>query len=274
MVCKIKEGTFISRLRRINRKWIRIMPLSLILIMLLAPSVIGAVPAVMERTIPFSPGERVTYEGRWGIIPAGEVTLEVLPKETIRGIEAYHFAMITKTNSAVDLIYKIRERQDSYVAADMSRSILYKKKTESKHPRDVVVNFDWNKQESTYTNFGQSSAPVHIVAGTFDPLALFFILRLQNLTENSVIEIPISDGSTNYRVKATIGKRSIIDIEGKQYPSIEVAPDMERLEGIVKKNENPQLKIWFSADEKKIPLKIQSQVGIVSFIFEFSSMAP
>ncbi|MCE5262830.1 MAG: DUF3108 domain-containing protein [Deltaproteobacteria bacterium] len=37
---------------------------------------------------------------------------------------------------------------------------------------------------------------------------------------------------------------------------------------------NPELKIWFSADEKKIPFKIRSKVGIVSFIFEFEAMAP
>jgi hypothetical protein len=274
MVCQIDEGFPVSGPRRIYRKSIHSTALSIILILLLPSSVIGTGPAVMEGKIPFAPGERVMYEGRWGILSAGEVTLEVLPMEKIQGVQTYHFAMITKTNAAVDLLYKIRERQDSYVAADMSRSILYKKRTESKHPRDVVANFDWEKLESTYTNFGQSAAPIHIVPGTFDPLALFFILRLQNLTENGVIEIPISDGSTNYRVKATIGKRGFIGIEGKKYPSIEVTPDMERLEGIVKKSDNPQLKIWFSADEKKIPLKIQSKVGIVSFIFEFTSMAP
>ena len=70
----------------------------------------------------------MTYEGKWGPIPAGEVTLEVLPKETIDGIEAYHFAMTTKTNAAVDLLYKIRERQDSFVDTDMTHSILYKKR--------------------------------------------------------------------------------------------------------------------------------------------------
>jgi hypothetical protein len=58
------------------------------------------------------------------------------------------------------------------------------------------------------------------------------------------------------------------------YNSVEVTPDMEQLDNIVKKSENPQLRIWFSTDEKKIPLKIQSKVGIVSFIFEFVSMAP
>lgn len=52
-------------------------------------------------------------------------------------------------------------------------------------------------------------------------------------------------------------------------------PDVQRLEGIVNESDNnPDLKIWFSADEKKILLKIRSKVGIVSFIFEFEAMAP
>ena len=250
------------------------MILSLILIMLLPSSLISGSARVIDKKIPFYPGEKLTYEGKWGIIPAGEVTLEVLPKETINGVETYHFAMITKTNAAVDLLYKIRERQDSYVDADMTHSVLYKKRTESEHPRDVVINFNWEKLEATYTNFGKNAAPVHILPGSFDPLALFFILRLQDLTENSVIEIPITDGNTNIRVKATIGKKDLIEIKGKMYNSVEVTPDMEQLENVVKKSENPQLRIWFSADEKKIPLKIQSKVGIVSFIFEFVSMAP
>jgi hypothetical protein len=257
-----------------DRKSIRFRALVFTLILLAAHCLIGGSPGAGERKIPFAPGEKLTYEGRWGILPAGEVTLEVLPRETIEGVETYHFAMITRTNAAVDLLYPIRERQDSYVAADMSRSVLYKKKTESKHPRDVVVKLDWERMQTTRTNFGESSVPIPIVKGTIDPLALFYVLRVYDLTENRVIEIPVTDGSTNYRVKATVGKRGVIEIKGKKYPSIEVVPDMQRLEGIVKESDSPELKIWFSADEKKIPLKIQSKVGIISFVFEFEAMAP
>ena len=216
----------------------------------------------------------MTYEGKWGPIPAGEVTLEVLPKEMINGVAAYHFAMTTKTNAAVDLIYKIREREDSFVDSNLTHSILYKKREESKHPRDIIVNFDWDKLEATRTNFGEKSPPIHIVPGTFDPLALLYVLRLQNLKENSVIEIPVTDGHMNYAVKATVGKRDLIEIQEEMYPAVEVTPDMERLQDVVKKSDNPQLKIWYTADEKKIPLRIRSKVGIVSFVFELVSNVP
>ena len=182
--------------------------------------------------------------------------------------------MTTKTNAAVDLIYKIREREDSFVDVNMTHSILYKKREESKHPRDIIVNFDWDKREATRTNFGEKSPPIHILPGTFDPLALLFILRLQDLKENSVIEIPVTDGHMNIDVKATVIKRDTIEIQGKVYPAFEVTPDMEKLENVVKKSENPQLKIWYTADAQKIPLRINSKVGIVSFVFELVSNVP
>ena len=237
---------------------------------LLSPFCSGSAKAA-ERKIPFFPGEKLTYEGKWGVIPAGEVTLEVLPKETINGVEAYHFVMTTKTNSAVDLVYKIRERQDSFVDTAMTHSILYKKRTESKYPRDIVVTFDWEKQEATHTNFGEKSPPIHILPGSFDPLALIFMLRLQDLKEGSVIRIPVTDGHMNIDVNATVIKRDDINVQNKTYSVFEVTPDMEKLENVVKKSEKPQLKIWYTADERKIPLRINSKAGFVSFVFELFS---
>lgn len=228
----------------------------------------------IDPNIPFHPGEKLTYSGRWGMIPAGNVTLEVLPEETIAGVAAAHFAMTTKTNSTVDFLYKIRERQDSYVDMNTKRTILYKKRTESKHPSDIVINFDWHKLEATRSNFGNDSPPIKIAPGSFDPLALFYVLRLQDLRENCVIEIPITDGKKNIMVKATIDKKELITIKGKTYETFAINPDMERLEQVVTKSKEPKLKIWLSADQKKIPIKIQSSVGIVSFIFELESIGP
>jgi hypothetical protein len=265
----------VSRAKGLGRKIARSALLLLIPVLLFYPSATGPQERVSGRKVPFSPGEKLTYHGRWGIVEAGEISLEVLPMEVINGVQAYHFAMITKTNEAVDLIYKIRERQDSYVDINMTHSIFYKKKTESKHPRDETIVFDWGKKEAIYTNFGETNAPIHILPGSFDPLALFFALRSKKIEENAVIRIPITDGNkTNMVAKATVGKEETIEINGKMYDTYEINPDMERIENAVKRNENMNLRIWLTADEKKIPVKIQSKVGIITFVFEIVSIFP
>jgi hypothetical protein len=273
MISKNKKKAIEARQEGIYRGLTKSVILVILPIMFLTFTLIsGADKVPLGRGFPFQPGEKLTYKGTWGIIPAGELTLEVLPIETIYGIEAYHFVMITKTSKVVDLIYKIRERQDSYVDAAMTHSIFYKKKTESQHPRDESINFNWEKMESTYTNFGQTKPPIRIIPGTFDPLALFYALRVQNLKENSVIHIPMTDGNNvSIEVMVNVGKRDVIEIEGKMYDTIEITPNMgmmDKLDKVVEKSDHPQLKVWVTADEKKIPIRIRTKMGIISFDFD------
>jgi len=275
MIPQNKSTAIVSRQERIYHGFTKSIILDLVLIpmLFLNFTLVNASDKVPPGTgIPFQIGEKLRYRGTWGIIPAGELTLEVLPKEIINGIEAYHFLMITKTSKVVDLVYKIRERQDSYVDTGMTHSIFYKKKTESQHPRDESINFNWDKLEATYTNFGQTKPPIHILPGTFDPLALFYALRFHNLKENSVINMPLTDGNDlNIEVRANVGKKEMIEIEGKMYEAIEITPNMvmlDKLDKVVKKSDHPQLKVWVTADEKKIPIKIRTKVGIISFDFD------
>ena len=231
----------------------------------------GSAREISPKKIPFQPGEKLTYQGMWGNLPAGELTLEVLPKTSINGVDAYHLVMITKTSSGVDLIYKVRERQDSYIDTGITRSLFYRKNTISKHPRDVSVNIDWKSMQATYSNFGKKKKPVNILPGTFDPLALFYVLRAQNLQEGSKIYIPLTDGKKNIEFRAIVGKSSRMKIAGKTYNTIAIMPDMKMsdyLKKVAKKNESAQLEIWVTDDDKKIPIKIRSKVGIISFDFE------
>lgn len=273
MISQNKNTIILSGSERMYRGLTRCALLFLFSIICLNFSAVGIAAEAPGRAIPFHIGEKLTYDGRWGVIPAGQLTLEVLPKETINGVESYHFVMTTKTSKLVDLIYKIRERQDSFVDTGMKRSIYYKKKTESEHPRDEYIKFDWEKLTATYTNFGETRKPINIPQGTFDPLGLFYILRYHNLKENTEIIVPMTDGNLNIEVRAIVGKRDKVEIAGKSYETIEITPNMMMIDKldkdkVIKKSDHPELKIWVTADERKIPLKLRTKIGIVTFDFD------
>jgi len=253
--------------RRQHAIYLIVVTLSLIFSMILT-----AVVEASQRSAPFRPGEKLTYRVRWGFIPAGEATLEVLPTTSINGIVLHHFAMTTKTNAYVDLIYKVRERQDSYTDIAMTHTVLYKKRSEGKHPRDVIVSLDWKKCEATYTNFGEKMNPIALVPGSFDPLALFFAIRVHDLREHATIELPITDGKKLIVAKGTILRETRCKVAGRTYDTYVIEPDMQRLDGVFDKGGNAHLAIWFTADEDKIPVKIRSNVGVGSFIFELVSV--
>ncbi len=223
------------------------------------------------QEVPFRPGEKCIYRASWGMITAGEAVIEVLPCKIYNGVRTYHFMMGTRTNAALDLIYKIRERQDSYPDIHMSRTLYYSKKSTGEHPRDVVVTFDWANMTATYTSFGQAEKPVSIKAGTFDPLSLFFVVRLHKLKEGDVLEIPVTDGKKLIATKARVDRREKLLIDGKSYDTYLVIPEMERLDKVFGKEREPDMKIWYTADEKKLPVKIQTKVAVGSFVFELIS---
>jgi hypothetical protein len=224
-----------------------------------------------SKALPFKQGERLAYRAMWGFIPAGEAVIEVLPDTSVDGARARHFAMTTATNSRVDLFYRIRERQDSFTDVSMTRTLQYRKKSTGNHPRDVIVTYDWKNRTATYASFGNAEKPVEILPGSFDPLAIFFVIRTHRLKPGDVHEIPVTDGKKCINLKAAVAGREAVTIDGKVYDTHLVVPDMERLQGVVPRQDDPSLKIWFTADERQVPVKIQTKVAVGSFVFELIS---
>ncbi len=218
---------------------------------------------------PFSPGEKLTFKLSWCFIPAGEAVLEVLPIENISGIKAYHFVLTVKTNQFFDTIYKIRDRIDSYTDTDMTRSILYKKRQVArKHKRDVVVSFNWDKNEAQYSNFSRKRNPVSLLPGSFDPLSIFYYSRIYDFKEKIILQRPVTDGKKCVLGSGKIIKRETIKLKSEKYDTYLLEPELKDLSGVFRKSKNATIKIWLTADKRKIPVRIKSKVVVGSFVAE------
>ncbi len=198
--------------------------------------------------------------------------LEVLPMANINGINAYHFVLTAKTNAFVDVFYKVRNRIDSYTDIDMTHSILFKqKKNEGNTKREIIVNFEWGKNEAQYSNFGQKNKPISIRPGSFDPLSVFYYVRLIDLQVGAAISRPVTDGKKSIIGKTTIIKKETINVAGQTYLAFLFEPDIEHVGGVFEKSKNAKIKLWVTADTRKIPLKIKSKVVVGSFVGELVS---
>lgn len=218
---------------------------------------------------PFQPGEKATYQLKWGFIPAGEAVLEVLADEQATGVPAFHFVLTARSNAFVDPFYKVRDRIDSYADLRMTRSLLYKKKQhEGSSRRDIVVEFDWLNNQARYRNYGEMLDPIPIMPGSFDPLAIFFYTRSLELEEGSEIIHPVTDGKKNMLGQAKIIKRETITVPGGSFDTYLMEPDLKDVGGVFEKSRDAKLKIWVTADERKMLVRIKSKVIVGSFICE------
>jgi hypothetical protein len=226
----------------------------------------------VEKALPFSPGEKLTIQVKWGFITAGEAILEVFPVEVVNGVKSHHFVLLVKTSKFVDFFYKVRERIDSYADTNMTHSILYKKQKQGKRRKDVVVDFNWEKNEAQYSNLGKKKNPISILPGSFDPLSVFYAFRLHDLKVNTEIERAVTDGKKCVMGKAKVLRREKIKVADRTYDTYLVEPDLEHLEGVFEKSNSAELKIWVTADELRIPVRIKSKVIVGSFVAELISV--
>jgi hypothetical protein len=226
----------------------------------------------VEKNFPFYPGEKLTFQLKWTIIPAGEAVLEVLPIETINGAKAYHFVMTARSNSFIDHFYKVRDRIDAYADIDMTHSILYKKKQhEGKNKKDVVVNFSWEQNKAQYSNFNNKRPPIDLLSGSFDPLSAFYYTRLVELKKNSIIERPVTDGKKCIIGKAFVIKKERIKLASGTYDTYLIEPELKHVGGVFEKSKNAKIQLWVTADKRRIPVKIKSKVVVGSFVGELVS---
>ena len=217
---------------------------------------------------PAAIGEKLTFHIRWGVIDAGEAVLEALPFQSLNGTPTHHFVLSLKTTSAVDLFYKVRDTIESYTDLDISRSLFYRKQAMGKDKKDVKVHFDWENQKASYSNFDQPRDAIDIEIGAFDPLSALYGIRSKPFDVSSEISFPITDGKRCFLGKATVVRREEIMIDGTAYDAYLIEPELLHFDGVFKKSKNPKLKIWLTADDRKIPVKIECKVAVGSITGE------
>jgi hypothetical protein len=219
-----------------------------------------------------TPGEKLTYALRWGNIPAGELQLEILPITTIQGKEAFHFVMTAKSNSAVDIFVKIRDRIDAFADTRMTHSFYYLKGQHGDRKRKETIEFNWYESKAHYTDSGQRYEPIELQPGSLDPLSAFYFARMMISENNPRVECPVTDGKRIFMGNASVVRRETITLNnGKTYDTFCLKPDLGLLGGIFKKSEDPHLLLWVTADEKRIPVQIKSKVKVGHFVGELIS---
>lgn len=217
---------------------------------------------------PFSPGERLRFNLRWTVVPAGEAVLEVLPIKTIDGEKVYHFRLTAQSNAFVDLFYKVRDRIDAFASIDMSRAVrYYHKQREGDNHKDVEVQFDWQRDLALF-NDGRKDKKTEIKPGTFDPLSVFYFSRLADFKANGIIQCPVSDGKSCVDGRARIIKKETITVISGQYETYLIEPDLKHVGGVFEKSKNAKIRLWVTADSRHLPVKIASKVSIGSFVGE------
>lgn len=242
--------------------------LQLILVLLTAVSAWG-------RPLPFTPGEKLLYEVRWEQIPVAQLTLEVRPFRTIQGEPAYHFVFQAKTKPALDVLYPVEGYIEAFADQSLTRSLmLAKNMQEGRSRRRYQVNFDWQRGVALYENAEHKQRRIPLAAGTLDMLSILYYARSLPLVPGMTVSRPLSSGKKIRQTRAHVAGRETVLVDGRPWQALRIVADVRKADGIFKKSPNARLALWLSADERKIPLKVVSEVWVGAFIIELVNTPP
>ncbi len=233
-------------------------------------SVSRGVPALsVIESAPFVPGEKLVYKLKWGIIPAGKMILEVQPMKEIDGEQVYHFILTAETTGLIDKFYKYRTSSESFVDDDFSRSFKFivheKKKNDYK---DVEVTFDWVNQEMVYVKNDNARPPQFMEQGTLDPLAILYAMRQMKLSVGEELQSPVSDGKRMINGSAKVIKEEWIRTDAGKFKAVVVEPKLDEAGGVFAASKDPELQLWISKSNQRIPLRFSSKVILGHFVGE------
>ncbi len=221
--------------------------------------------------LPFLPGEVMTYKVKWAFIPAGIATLRVGSITEMRGNRVHHFILEAKTYPYIDVIYKVREKVESYTDMERGMSIFYRIIRRGHSKKDVSVLFDWKNRRAEYIKDGRTEKSVPVLKGTADPLSVFYIFRCMKLDINRVLKRPVSDGKKCVIGIARVIKKETITVSSKRYSTYLVQPEIRHIGGVFKKKKGSKLLIWVTDDQRHIPVRIKSEVAVGSFTADLIS---
>ena len=103
------------------------------------------------------------------------------------------------------------------------------------------------------------------------PYLYFTIHVCVTLKKNLFFQRPVTDGKKCVIGSGKVIKREIIKLKSKQYDTYLLEPELKDLSGVFRKSKDATIKIWVTADKRKIPIRIKSKVVVGSFVGELAA---
>ena len=212
-------------------------------------------------------GERLIFDIRYGMISAGEATLN-LQKSNFQGNEVWRIWSTAETNSFFDRVFRVRDFIESIAIQDDFRSLVFTKRLNEGRYRQHRIHQNYFDQNlSIYSNFrfgrGEwEEIKMEIPSITYDLLSAFVKVRTMDLELGQSIPLNVTVDGKNYNARVNILRKETINTILGRVECFVIEP---ALEGDAIFQQTGDIHIWLTNDERKIPVLMQSKVIFGSF---------
>lgn len=216
----------------------------------------------------FGPGEKLVFNITYGIVVAGEATLEIAGMTEYQGHTCYNIESKTMSNRFFSSIYKVRDKIVSYIdAEELYSRYFYKRLREGDYKKNVEISFDHEAALARYSNGEEYPT----VAGVQDVLSAFYFVRSLDLVPGAEYLVPAHSSRKTYDLKVLVHGRERVKVPAGEWDCLVVEPIIEG-EGLFK--HEGRLTLYMTDDEYKIPVLIKTKVPVGTIDVELKEYRP
>jgi hypothetical protein len=202
--------------------------------------------------VPFSVGEQLVYDVKFGVLKVGSGRMEVMGMETIRGREAWHTSFTVKGGT---FFYKVNDKLESWVDTYTFASLRHVQDLQE-GKRDRERRFEIYPDRLVYTeNEGEEQPSVR------DPLddgSFLYFIRTVPLSVGQTYDFPRYFRPDRNPVRVRVLRKESVKVPAGRFDAIVIQPIIKS-KGIF--SENGKAEIWLSDDDRRIMLQMKSNLS-------------
>ncbi|MCJ7507337.1 MAG: DUF3108 domain-containing protein [candidate division Zixibacteria bacterium] len=205
----------------------------------------------------FGAGERLVYSVGYGMIKAGEASLEVEDVTKLDGNKCFHIISTAKSNKFFSFFFNVDDRVESYMDVYGLFSLRFEKHLiEGKFRAEAYVQFD--QKRSLAISGKDTISTSHYVQ---DALSVLYYARTQKLEVGKSISVDNYADRKNYLLEIKVHRKETVEVPAGKFDCIVVEP---QLKGSTIFKHEGKLTVWLTDDEKKMPVLMKSKAFIGS----------
>ncbi len=233
--------------------------MSLLLSLLLA--VTTAVAAPVEQT--YAQGETLDYTLTWMKVTGGVARMTIAPS----GDSLYRITSVARSTGGISRLFKVRDEIETTVDRSDFSTISYVKRLDERGDKMLETT---TIENGVATRKRKKIKKIPVPRPVFDPISVIYYFRTLELAPGKSYELTlISDGKL-YTVHARVIRRENVTTPAGTFSALLVEPEM--VSSGVQREE--RLFIWYSDDERHLPLRIRTEVKFGSVTATLKSVSP
>jgi hypothetical protein len=206
----------------------------------------ASIAGPVEKT--YSAGETLDYTVTWMKVAGGTARMTISEKDG-----KYRITSVVKSGGGLARFVKVRDEIETIVDAGDFSTLRYSKHLDERGDKMEEVT---TIEEGVASRKRKKVRKVQVPRPVYDPISVIYYFRTLELAPGKTYEFDlISDGKL-YTVHARVVRREKVTTPAGTFDTLLVEPQMASA-GVQREE---QLFIWYTDDDRRLPVRIRTEV--------------